>query len=166
MNSYFEIFFVAAIAGAILGALQSLAVRPRLGTRWIVGSSLGLAVGMTLAIYNAGPSNFPADIKVFALITAIGFGIGQASSVRWNLKASALWVSSTVGIWVSAWLISAGKIFDIAGNYLVVSVLSVAAAMVLSGFVLAQIVSRHSDDSHLSRDHGDAGSDSLQLRFS
>src|SRR5688500_18980660 len=73
-----------ALAGAVLGAGQWLALRGRLSkTEWwipatAVGQAVGLAAGATLVGYRTGLQ----DLAIQGAITGIGVGIAQALVLR------------------------------------------------------------------------------------
>ena len=67
-----------AIAGAVIGAAQWLALR-RIGAdlRWIAATAVGLAVGLAVAFAIFGYGDTVGDLAVVGAVTGLGIGIAQ-----------------------------------------------------------------------------------------
>jgi hypothetical protein len=98
-----------AIAGAVIGAAQWLALR-RIGAdlRWIAATAVGLAVGLALAFAIFGYGDTVGDLAVVGAVTGLGIGIAQ----WWLLRALVdgglvwLWIPATAAFWALGWAVT------------------------------------------------------------
>ena len=98
-----------AIAGAVIGAAQWLALR-RIGAdlRWIAATAVGLAVGLALAFAIFGYGDTVGDLAVVGAVTGLGIGIAQWSLLRALVGGGLvwLWVPATAAFWALGWTVT------------------------------------------------------------
>jgi hypothetical protein len=95
------------IAGAMVGTAQWLALRQFVPWHWIVATSLGMGVGLTVgaAIVDYGIGR--VDLMIMGALT--GFGVGALQGlvlVRQRFSGAVWWVAVNPPAWALAWLVS------------------------------------------------------------
>ena len=97
-----------ALAGAVLGAGQWLALRGRLSkTEWwipatAIGQAVGLAAGAALVGYRTGLQ----DLAIQGAITGVGVGILQALVLRPHVATWFWWALAMPPLWALGWIVT------------------------------------------------------------
>ena len=100
--------------GAVLGAVQVGIAGIDSGdrSRWIGGTAVGLAVGLTAGASVAGFDTDTASLIAMGAISGAGVGIAQALSVSMGLRDRVLWALATPVLWAGGWAITSQVIVD------------------------------------------------------
>jgi hypothetical protein len=127
-----------AIAGAVIGAGQWLVLRSTgIDARWIIFTSAGLAVGLTVgtAIVDYGIS--VGDLAVEGAFSGLGVGLAQWPLLRGRVRVSLLWVPATAALWALGWVVTSQVISTNADEHFAVFGASGAMTVaLLSGALL------------------------------
>ena len=128
-------FLTAAIAGAILGAAQWLALgRPVSAARWVGATAIGL--GVSFAIVQAAGATSSAAAPVIGAITGLGVGLAQSLVRSDRMPSAAVWIP-TMGIaWAIGWIVTTSIGVQAEAGWPVVGVSGALVAQILSGAVL------------------------------
>jgi hypothetical protein len=108
VDSMWTAALAGAIAGAVIGAAQWLALR-RIGAdlRWIAATAVGLAVGLALVFAIFGYGDSVGDLAVVGAVSGLGVGNAQ----WWLLRAFvggpvSLWVPASAVFWALGWAVT------------------------------------------------------------
>ncbi|MDQ8047132.1 MAG: hypothetical protein AAGC46_18405 [Solirubrobacteraceae bacterium] len=97
------------LAGAAIGAGQALGSSGRLPlVRWTVGSSLGLAAGLTAG---AALVDYDTSLRALAAMGAVsGAGVGAGQALAWGARVSrrtrGAWSALVPALWALGWTIT------------------------------------------------------------
>jgi hypothetical protein len=133
-----------AISGIALGAVQSWAMGPvgPATRRWIVGTALGLMVGLGIgsAVVDYGTST--GDLAVQGAICGVAVGAAQAIVLRPQFGRSIVaWVPALGALWALGWTVTTAAGVDVESQYTVfgsTGALVVTAATAVLPVVLAR----------------------------
>ncbi|MEN0072685.1 MAG: hypothetical protein AAGC63_17020, partial [Propionicimonas sp.] len=116
----FRAGLAGAVAGAVLGAAQWLALRPTgLGPAWAGVTALGVAAGSVLAAALTGAATSPPALILTGAVTGTVLGAGQALLVRGGWLVGAAWTGLVGLAWALGWLVTANVILDADRGYVV-----------------------------------------------
>lgn len=132
-----------ALAGAVLGGAQWLALRSSAVTRawWlatVVGAALGTAIGVAATAAGTGPS----DLVLRGLITGAVLGLAQGIAVGRPALRVAAWTASTSLAWALGWLATANVIVDADRGFVVFGASGALLATILTGLALPLLLGR------------------------
>jgi hypothetical protein len=119
------------VAGAVIGAAQWLALRPRVGRRWIGYTAAAMAAGSALSAAVTGSGTELADVMLTGLVTGAAVGAAQA-----QLLGRATWIVVTAAAWTLGWLATWLTIVDIERGYAVFGSSGAILVTVLTGLAL------------------------------
>jgi hypothetical protein len=131
-----------ALAGAVIGAGQSLALRGRLPNSewWIpataVGQAIGLAAGAMLVGYRTGLQ----DLAIQGAVTGLGVGILQALVLRRHVETRFWWAIATPPLWALGWIVTTVAGIGIAQHFANFGASGAIVVTVLSGLLLVQLL--------------------------
>jgi hypothetical protein len=131
-----------ALAGAVLGAGQWLALRGRLPkTEWwipatAVGQAVGLAVGAAIVGYRTGLQ----DLAIQGAITGLGVGILQALVLRPHVATWFWWAIAMPPLWALGWIVTTLGGVQVDQHFTNFGALGAITFAVLSGLVLVQLL--------------------------
>jgi hypothetical protein len=95
------------LAGAVIGAAQWLALRPRgIGRRWIGYTAAAMGAGTALAAAATGAGTDLADLMLTGLIAGTAVGAAQSTLLAPSRRAAAAWSAITGASWAGAWLVT------------------------------------------------------------
>jgi hypothetical protein len=126
-------------AGAVLGAVQALAVRRPIAPRWLwaavtsVAFATGLAVGATVVDFGHEPS----DLVVMGVLTGLPIGLAQAAVLAGGTIRRCLWALITPAVWGLGWAITALVISNTDDQFANFGASGALVATCLGGLVLA-----------------------------
>jgi hypothetical protein len=100
-----------ALAGAIIGLAQWLALRSLYGVRpvWILSTALGLALGLTVGVAlfgtvtNTVTNTFTDTLTLLARGFVTGLGVGAAQAFALRDLSFPLWTLAVALLWALAW---------------------------------------------------------------
>ena len=94
------------IAGAIIGAAQSLALRSFIGWAWIAATSVGMAAGLAAgaALVDYGISR--GDLALMGAVTGLAVGGLQAVLLARRGSGALWWVALNPPAWALAWVVT------------------------------------------------------------
>lgn len=100
--------------GAVLGAVQVgiAGIDPGDRARWIGGTAVGLAVGLTAGASSVGFDTDTASLIAMGAISGAVVGLAQAMSVPMGLRDRVLWALATPVLWAGGWAITSQVIVD------------------------------------------------------
>jgi hypothetical protein len=131
-----------ALAGAVLGVGQWLALRGRLPkTEWwipatAVGQAVGLAAGAALVGYRTGLQ----DLAIQGAITGIGVGILQALVLRPHVATWFWWAIAMPPLWALGWIVTTLGGVQVDQHFTNFGALGAITFSVLSGLLLVQLL--------------------------
>jgi hypothetical protein len=126
------------VSGAVIGLAQWLALRFtfNLWAHWILATSLGMAVGLALAMTFFGTNTEMTFLLARAVITGFMVGVAQAVVLRKTFNPL-LWTTAITLFWSLAWFITSAVIRqNLANDYAVFGSSGAIVFTVLIGFVL------------------------------
>jgi hypothetical protein len=126
------------LGGAVIGLVQWLALRFTFGlsANWIWATSVGMAVGLALAVTFFGNDARTIPLLARALITGFSVGVAQAVVLRKTLNPF-LWTTAITLLWPLAWFITSAVIRQNLGNdYAIFGSSGAIVFTVLSGLFL------------------------------
>jgi hypothetical protein len=128
-------FVTAAVAGAILGLAQWLALGRHVSAlRWVGATALGLGVSFVLVQVAGATSS--AAAPVIGAVTGLGVGIAQSFVRSDRLPTPSIWIP-TMGIaWAIGWLVTTSIGVQAEAGWPVVGVSGALVAQILTGIVL------------------------------
>jgi hypothetical protein len=96
-----------AIAGAIFGAAEWLALRRWISPLWIAASSAGMALGLTAGAVLVDYGIDRGDVVLMGAVSGFGVGIAQALVLARQRVAGALWWAlANPPAWAVGWLVT------------------------------------------------------------
>lgn len=95
-----------AVAGAVIGAAQYLALRPFLpgSILWIPATAVGQAIGLAIAGPLVKYGTTISDLLIMGLITGAVIGIAQGIVLMRAGINPTLWLGSLPALWAMGWL--------------------------------------------------------------
>lgn len=136
-----------AIAGALLGAAQYLALRPAVSWRWMAASTVGMSVGSALAAIATGSSTSLGALALTGFSAGAAVGIAQGLVFRRGLRVAALWAVTASATWGLGWVVTANVIIDADRGYVVFGTSGALVVTVAAGLVLRRILGRRTSPS-------------------
>jgi hypothetical protein len=131
-----------AVAGAVLGAAQWLALRGRLSkTEWwipatAVGQAVGLAAGATLVNYGTSLQ----DLAIQGAITGLGVGILQAVVLRPHIATWFWWAIAMPPLWALGWIVTTAAGIGVDQRFTNFGASGAIIVTILSGLLLVQLL--------------------------
>ncbi|HTG46542.1 MAG TPA: hypothetical protein VK646_02660 [Actinomycetota bacterium] len=96
-----------AIAGAVIGAAQWLALRRTgIGPTWIAATTAGGAAGLGLAYGVLGYGDSVGDLAVMGGVTGTGIGAAQWWELRTRVRGSLWWIPASAVAWALGWTVT------------------------------------------------------------
>jgi hypothetical protein len=93
------------LAGAVIGAGQWLALRPRgIGRRWAGYTAAAMAAGTALAAAVTGAGTELADVMLTGLVAGAAVGAAQSTLLERGRRVAAAWTAVTAASWPLGWL--------------------------------------------------------------
>ncbi|MEK6208175.1 MAG: hypothetical protein AABM32_11090 [Chloroflexota bacterium] len=128
-------FITAAVAGAVLGLAQWIALGRHVSAlRWIGATAVGL--GVSFVIVQAIGATSSAAAPVIGAVTGLGVGLAQSLVRSDRIPSAAVWIP-TMGIaWSIAWVVTTSIGVQAEAGWPVVGVSGALVAQALSGAVL------------------------------
>jgi hypothetical protein len=142
INTLFAAAFGGIISGAILGLVQWLVLRGPfpLSILWVMASSVGMAVGLTVSTALLGSDTGGSALLWRALITGLCVGVLQALVLRSSLSTSALqtviWAVTVALAWTLGWWITRSVGVDLSPKWTVFGSTGAWAFQVLTGLAM------------------------------
>lgn len=127
-----------AIAGAVIGAAQWLALRGvGIDVRWIAATAIGLAVGFAIAIAVFEYGTTVGDLAIIGAVSGLGIGLAQWFLLRDLFGgASFVWIPATAAFWALGWTVTTAIGVDPAQRWAVPGLSGAATLTVLSAALL------------------------------
>jgi hypothetical protein len=131
-----------AIAGAVIGAGQWLALRGRLpdAVWWVpataVGQAVGLAAGAILVGYRTGVQ----DLAIQGAITGLGVGILQALVLRQHAATWFWWAIAMPPLWALGWVVTTAAGVGVGQSFTNFGATGAIVVTILSGLLLVQLL--------------------------
>lgn len=138
------------VAGAVLGLVQWLALRPRVTAVWIAVTAGSLALGAAAGAALTGGATTVSALVGYGAVAGAALGLAQGIALRMTWWRIATWTATVSGTWAIAWLISAAVIVDEARGFITfglsgAAVVTVVGALVLRGLLGARPARRVAD---------------------
>ena len=126
-----------AVTGLVVGIGQSLAGRGTIpAARWILATSLGMALGLTLGAAAVGYRTSLGELALMGALTGLPLGIAQALALPPSTRRRWLWVGTTPVLWSLGWTVTTLIGFDVATQVTVFGASGAVVVSALSGAVL------------------------------
>jgi hypothetical protein len=131
-----------AIAGAVLGAGQWLALRGRLPNLewWIPATAIGQAVGLTAGAALVGYRTGLQDLAIQGVITGLGVGILQALVLRPHVATWFWWALAMPPLWALGWIVTTVGGIRVDQHFTNFGAYGAITFAVLSGLLLVQLL--------------------------
>jgi hypothetical protein len=130
------------ISGAILGLVQWLVLRGQfpLSIFWVMASSIGMALGLTISTALLGSDTNGSVLLWRALITGLCIGIIQALVLRSSLSVPAvqalIWAVTVAFAWTLGWWITRSVGVDLGPKWTVFGSTGAWAFQILTGLAM------------------------------
>ncbi|MBI3971838.1 MAG: hypothetical protein HY332_11165 [Chloroflexi bacterium] len=130
-----------AIGGAVIGAAQWLALRPRgIGPRWAVSTAVAMAAGSALATALTGARTEVQALMLSGLVTGALVGGAQAATIRRGPLRAAAWTGVVSLAWSLGWLTTWSAGIDVERGYLVFGASGAIVATLLTSVALWRLL--------------------------
>jgi hypothetical protein len=131
-----------ALAGAVIGAGQWLALRGRLPHTewWIPATALGQAVGLAAGAALVGYRTGLQDLAIQGAITGLGVGILQALVLRQHIGTWVWWAVAAPVLWALGWIVTTLGGVQVDQHFTNFGALGAITYTVLSGLLLVQLL--------------------------
>jgi hypothetical protein len=128
-------FVTAAVAGAILGIAQWLALGRHISAAlWVGATAIGLGVSFVIVQALGATTNSAA--LVIGGVTGLGVGVAQSLVRSDRMPPPAIWIPTMAVAWAIAWVVTTSIGVQANAGWPVVGVSGALAAQLLSGIVL------------------------------
>lgn len=126
-------------AGAVLGGVQSLALRVSGERRlaWVGATAIGMATGLVAGASAVDFATDTASLVVMGSLTGAGIGVAQALVLPASGIRRLSWALVTPALWALGWFITAQVISDVDAQYANFGASGALVSAVLGGLVLA-----------------------------
>lgn len=128
-----------AIAGAVIGGAQWLALGRRASWLWLVATAFGMAVGSAASVSVTGGATSVLALAVTGVLTGAFVGTAQALSLRQGWRVVAAWASTVSLSWAVGWIVTANVIVDAERGYVTFGLSGTIPVTIATGLVLAWI---------------------------
>lgn len=129
------------LAGAVIGAGQWLALRPRgIGRRWSGHTAAAMAAGSALAAGLTGAGTELTDVMLSGLVTGAAVGAAQSTLLARGWRVAAAWTVVSAAGWSLGWLATWATIVDIERGYHVFGSSGALVVTVLTGLALRRVL--------------------------
>jgi len=134
-------FITAAVAGAILGLAQWLALGRHVSAlRWVGATAIGL--GVSFVVVQAVGATSSAAAPVIGAVTGLGVGIAQSSLRSDRIPSALVWIPTMGVAWAIAWVVTTSIGVQAEAGWPVVGVSGALVAQLLTGVVLMTMTRR------------------------
>jgi hypothetical protein len=133
-----EAVIAGAVAGAVIGAAQWLALRG-IGTdvRWIAATAIGLAVGLGVGVALFEYGTTVGDLAIIGAVSGLGIGLAQWFLLRDLFGGiSLVWIPATAAFWALGWTVTTAIGVDPAQRWAVPGLSGAATLTILSAGLL------------------------------
>jgi hypothetical protein len=128
-------FLTAAVAGAVLGLAQWLALGRHVSVaRWVGATALGL--GVSFVIVQAFGATTSAAAPVIGAVTGLGVGLAQSLLRADRIPSPAIWIPTMGVAWAIAWVVTTSIGVQAEAGWPIVGVSGALVAQILTGIVL------------------------------
>ena len=129
------------LAGAVIGAGQWLALRPRgIGRRWVAYTGAAMAAGTALAAAVTGAGTELEDLMFTGLVAGAAVGAAQSTLLARGRRAAAAWTGVSAAAWSLGWLATSQVIVDIERGHHVFGASGAAIATLVTGLALKALL--------------------------
>lgn len=131
-----------AVAGAVLGAAQWLALRGRLSKAewWIPATAVGQAVGLAAGAALVGYRTSLRDLAIQGAITGLGVGILQALVLRPHVSTWFWWAIAMPPLWALGWVVTTAAGIGVDQRFTNFGASGAIVVTILSGLLLVQLL--------------------------
>jgi hypothetical protein len=131
-----------AVAGAVLGAAQWLALRGRLSKSewWIPATAIGQAVGLAAGTAVVGYRTGLQDLAIQGAITGLGVGILQALVLRPHVATWFWWAIAMPPLWALGWIVTTAAGIGVGQRFTNFGASGAIVVTILSGLLLVQLL--------------------------
>lgn len=128
------------LAGAILGAAQWLALKPRgVPPSWIALTSAAMGIGLLLAALATDAGTSVADVVLTGVIAGGTVGAAQSFVLGAGTRAAVAWTGGCAAAWALGWFVTSQVIVDLDRGYHVFGSSGALVATLLTGLVLTTV---------------------------
>lgn len=132
---------VGALAGAVIGLGQWLALRPfGIGPLWAILTAVGMAAGSSLSAVLTGAGTDVQSLMLSGLVTGALIGGAQAAVIGRSPLVSAAWTGVVGTAWALGWLTTWSIGVDVERGYAVFGLSGTLVATTLTGLVLRRLI--------------------------
>ena len=128
-----------ALAGAVIGTAQWLALRPRVNALWVAVTSGSFGVGAALGVAATASATTIGALATYGAIAGLVVGIGQSVFLRIGWR-SAVWAATVAVTWAVAWIVSATVIVDEARGFVTFGLSGAAIVVAVSAVALRLLI--------------------------
>jgi hypothetical protein len=138
-------FIGGAVAGLVIGLGQWLVLRQTHGLKawWIAATTLGMAVGLSLAVALFGSATSLNQIVVRALVTGSILGLAQGAVMSRRLSITSLWTVVVTGSFTLSWIVTSGVITNSLSNgYAIFGASGALVFQLITGLVILLVLAK------------------------
>jgi hypothetical protein len=131
-----------ALAGAVIGAGQWLALRGRLPNIawWIPATAVGQAVGLTAGAAFVGYQTGLQDLAIQGAVTGLAVGVPQALVLRQHVATWFWWALAMPPLWALGWIVTTAAGVGVDQHFTNFGATGAIVVTILSGLLLALLL--------------------------
>jgi hypothetical protein len=129
------------LAGAVIGTVQWLFLRTRgVPATWIVGTAVGLAVGLTAGSAMVSYETNASALAVMGFVSGVCVGVGQGLTLRSRRSRAFEWSLATGALWSIGWAVTTGTGVDVDEQWAVFGISGALVVSLLQSFLVGRAV--------------------------
>ena len=129
-----------AVTGLVIGAGQVLAGRRRLpARRWVLATTVGMALGLLLGATVVSYGTTLADLAVMGALTGAVLGPAQALALPRTTPARWSWAATMPALWALGWAVTTLAGVDVASQYTVFGATGALTFSAVSGLLVLRL---------------------------
>lgn len=135
------------VAGAVIGAVQALALPGAMGRRvaWAAATTVGTAVGLATGSTAVGFETDTTSLVAMGGITGAFVGVAQAATADMEPVRRAAWAVATPMLWGLGWLVTLQIIVDPERQHAMFGSSGAIPVVIISGLILILRFGGHRD---------------------
>ncbi|WP_138733413.1 hypothetical protein [Modestobacter excelsi] len=137
-------FLGGAVAGAVIGAGQTVASRGRLDIRrWVPATVMGMGAGLLLGAVTVGYDTSLADLALMGALTGLVLGPAQALALPRAARMRWLWAAAMPALWALGWTATSLGGIAVDHQFTVFGAYGAITFSALSGLLLPLLLPSH-----------------------
>lgn len=134
------------VAGLVLGVGQVLVSRRRLDPfRWILGTAIGMSVGLLIGASAVGYGTSLADLALMGAVTGVVLGLAQAVALPRHVRLRWVWAAAMPVLWALGWTVTTLGGIGVDEQFTIFGAYGALAFSALSGLLLQRLLPQGAD---------------------